>query len=104
MALGPLSQEPTYTNLLPTDLEEADTKEPFCPGKNFTHYVLGILTYPKLSHFTKAKGRIIPSVAKTSIATRLGSATTTKEVTLPAKYQEFASVFSEEASHVLPPS
>ena len=102
-AIGPSPTKSTYPDLLPSDFEEADIEEPFFPDENFVRYISRNSTPITTNRFIKVGGRMIPSVAKTSISTQLESSTINEEITLPAKYQEFALVFSEEASHVLPP-
>ena len=55
--------------------------------------------------FKKNNGKFKPMpIGKVPIATELTRDTKAEEVTLPEKYQEYASEFSEEATNWLPPS
>ena len=52
-----------------------------------------------IPQFKKRGKEFTPSIRKTTIATELAKANTQTETTLPEKYKEYASVFSEEEAH-----
>ena len=90
-----------HTNILPQDFIREKLAY---PDENFINYIGGEKcdTTPR---FKKTNGKFKPMpIGKVSIATEIARDAKTEEITLPERYQEFASVFSKEASNQLPPS
>ena len=50
-AIGPSRVKPTFPDLLPSDLTETDSEDPFYPDENFTHYVFGELISSSTNRF-----------------------------------------------------
>ena len=92
----------THANLLP---KEYIREKPTYANENFINYLHGENIAPPINKFKKLKGKFTTvSVNKTIIATELAREAGMTEVKLPERYEEFASVFSEEEAHHFPPS
>ena len=92
--------KPTHHELLPNEYER---EMPEYPDENFIRMLRPEqqLSSPK---FRKKGKEFVPCIRKTTIATELVKASTQTETTLPERYKEYASVFSEEEAHRFPPS
>ena len=92
--------KPTYRKFLPNKYTR---ERPEYPDKTFINMIREEQEFPIPNKFKKKGKELFPSVRKTTIATELAKANTQAEVTLPERYKEYSSVFSEEA-HRFPPS
>lgn len=97
-------EPPTHPELLPSELEK---EPPIFPDENFINYVRGAqYVYTRGTNWFKMKNRrLVPlTIGKMSIASKLAQKVEEVQITLPEEYQEFAEVFSKEASQRMPPS
>ena len=93
--------KPTYHKFLPNEYTREKLEY---PDETFVNMIRGEQEFPIPNKFKRRGKEFIPSVQKTTIAMELAKITTQTEVTLPEKYKEYASVFSEEEAHQFPPS
>ena len=92
---------PTHENFLPY---EHVREKPEYPDEAFINLIQGKQEFPTQNKFKKTKNGFVPSTRKTTIATKLAQNVKQAEVTLPERYKEYSSVFSEEEAHQFPPS
>ena len=91
----------TYHEFLPNEYKREKLEY---PDETFVNMIRGEQEFPLPNKFKKKGKEFIPSIQKTTIATELAKASTQMETTLPERYKEYASVFSEEDAHRFPPS
>lgn len=92
--------KPTYHEFLPNKYTREKLEY---PDETFITMIQGEQEFLIPNKFKKKGKKFIPSIRKMTIATELAKANIQTEVTLPERYKEYASVFSEEA-HRFPPS
>ena len=88
--------KPTYHEFL---LNKYEKEKPEYPDETFVNIIQGEQEFPTPNKFKKKGQEFILSIQKMTIATELEKATTQTETTLPERYKEYASVFSEEEAH-----
>ena len=93
--------KPTYHEFLPNEYEREKLEY---PDETFIRMIWEEQDFPTPNKFRKRGKEFIPDIRKTTVATELAKASTQTETTLPERYKEYASVFSEEETHQFPPS
>ena len=93
--------KPTYHEFLPN---EYTREKPEYPDETFINMIQEEQEFPIPNKFRKKGKEYFPSVQKTTIAMELAKTNVQTEVTLPERYKEYSSVFSEEEAHQFPPS
>ena len=88
--------KPTYHEFLPNEYKR---EKPEYPDKTFIRMIQGEQDLPIPNKFKRKGKEFIPSIQKTTIATELAKDNIQTETTLPERYREYASVFSEEEAH-----
>ena len=88
--------KPTCHEFLPNEYER---EKPEYPDETFVNMIWGEQEFPIANKFKKKGKEFIPSIWKTTIAMELAKASMQMETTLPERYKEYASVFSEEEAH-----
>lgn len=95
---------PTYQDLLPSKFVKETL---LLVDENFFNYLWEVkpVYIQGTNWILKVDGKLVPfSISKTSIAAELVQSSTVNQVTLPKGYEEFSSIFLEEATHHNPPS